>query len=86
MTAVEIATWIVRAGALYGAIGLVTAIFLLAGGLRRLDPAAAQGGPGFKLLILPGMIALWPFLLRRYARGPARERNAHDLAAAGDGE
>jgi len=83
MTAVEIATWIVRAAALYGAAGVVTAVFLLAGGLRRLDPAAARGGLGFKLLILPGMVALWPLLLRRFMRGPVNERNAHDRAAAG---
>jgi hypothetical protein len=50
--------------------------------LRRFDEAAARGGPGFKLLILPGLVALWPLIVARLrARGPAPEMNAHDRAA-----
>ncbi|MFN0066029.1 MAG: hypothetical protein ACKVYV_00175, partial [Limisphaerales bacterium] len=56
----------------------VTALYVLAGiafavgfhrrGLVRLDPAAAGGGLGFRLLITPGLVALWP-VLRRKSRG-----------------
>jgi hypothetical protein len=52
--------------------------------LRRLDPAAAGATLGFRLVILPGAVALWPLLLRACLRGQApRERNAHEDAAAG---
>jgi hypothetical protein len=84
VTAVELATWVVRGAGLYAAVGAVFAGYLLLRGLRRFDPAAAHAGWGFKLLILPGTIALWPLLWRRLrAGGPAEERNAHDRAAAG---
>ena len=54
---------------------------------KLLDPVSpplrAQAGWGFKLLIVPGAVALWPLLWRRVrAGGPAAERNAHDRAAA----
>lgn len=37
-------------------------------GLRRLDVAAAGAGVGFRLLITPGVIALWPLLALRWWR------------------
>lgn len=53
---------------LYLGAGLVFALRLyLGGGLERLDPAAARGSRPFKLLILPGVVALWPLLLGRRA-------------------
>jgi hypothetical protein len=79
VTAAEIATWVVRAGAAYAGVGLAFAAYLLARGLARFDAAAARAGWAFKLLIVPGAVALWPLLWRRVrAGGPAAERNAHD--------
>jgi len=84
LTAPEIATWLVRAGALYAAIGVAFAVYLLARGLSRFDAAAANAGWGFKLLVLPGIVALWPLLWGRLIAGrPLEERNAHDRAALG---
>jgi len=66
----------VSAGAfLYLAIGLVFAlVLLLGGGLAKLDPVARSSSWGFRFLILPGVLALWPclFLLlrRRASNGP----------------
>lgn len=60
--------------------GLVFAIPFSLAGARRIDPHAAQGSWGFRLLIIPGAIALWPLLLKRWAGGtkaPPEERNAH---------
>jgi hypothetical protein len=57
---------------LYLGGGLVFALhFLLRGGLARLDPSAGAGSRPFKLLILPGVVALWPFLWRRLRRPEA---------------
>lgn len=83
MTAPEIATWVLRTGTAYAAIGIAFAVYLLVRGLARFDAAAAHASWGFKLLIVPGAVALWPLLWRRVrAGGPAAERNAHDRAAA----
>jgi hypothetical protein len=82
MNATVLATWLVRAAAVYVAVGTVFSAFLLVRGLRRFDEAAAHGGLGFKLLVLPGMVALWPLVLVIWRRGQAvQERNAHDRAA-----
>jgi hypothetical protein len=83
MNAIVFATWLVRAAAVYVAVGVAFSAFLLVRGLRRFDEAAAQGGLGFRLLVLPGMVALWPLLLVMWRRGEAvQERNAHDRVAA----
>jgi hypothetical protein len=83
VTAAGIATWVVRAGAAYVAVGVAFTVYLLARGLARFDSAAAHAGWGFKLLIVPGAVALWPLLWRRVlAGGPTAESNAHDRAAA----
>lgn len=77
------ATWLVRAAAVYVAVGAAFSVLLLVRGLRRFDEAAAHGGVGFKLLVLPGMVALWPLLFVLWRRGDAiHERNAHDRRAA----
>lgn len=68
----------------YAAIGLAAGLYLAFRGVGLLDPAARGGGWGFRLIILPGCVALWPLLLFRLARGrrqPPEERNAHRDAA-----
>jgi hypothetical protein len=67
--AVEWAQTVVDAIGLYFAIGLVFAFVFLAFGLRRLDPVAAAGPLRFKLLIAPGVVALWPLMILLWAGG-----------------
>ena len=62
MIAVKIALIL---GLVYLAGGLVFAIFFLSKGLEKTDPAAHGTGWGFRLIILPGTIALWPVLLKK---------------------
>jgi hypothetical protein len=71
---VEWAQTIVEAVALYFAAGAVFAVLFLSLGLRRLDPIAAAGPLRFKLIIAPGIIALWPLMIALWLAG--RERNA----------
>ena len=61
-----VAEWFVLALALYGLAGLIFALAFQLRGLSRIDAAARGAGLGFRLLILPGMVALWPLLLSRW--------------------
>lgn len=86
MTAEAVATWLVRVIGAYLAFGLVFAIPFVLRGVGRIDPIAREGTRGFRLLILPGVVALWPLLARRWAAGaghPPTECNAHRRAARG---
>jgi hypothetical protein len=63
---------------------VVVAVAVVVVGLGRLDPVAAHGTWGFRLLVLPGLAAFWPLILFRVARGrgqPPLESNAHRRAA-----
>ncbi|MGH7561767.1 MAG: hypothetical protein ACRENB_12205 [Gemmatimonadales bacterium] len=80
----HIARWLVLAAAVYLAAGLLFAVPFALRWVGRLDPAARAGTWGFRLLIIPGTVLLWPLLARRLLRGerePPEERNAHRVAA-----
>ncbi len=88
MTALSIATWLVRLAGLYLACGFLFAVAFLfvTRGVDRLDPGARTGTWGFRLAVLPGVVALWPLFARRWRAGraaPPVESNAHRRAAAG---
>ncbi len=52
----------------YAALGIVVAVPIAAFGLGRIDPAA-QGAPfAFRLLVLPGLVGLWPVMLMKWVR------------------
>jgi hypothetical protein len=80
-----IATWLVAALGIYAGLGLLFAIAFVIRGAARVDPQAMGGSWGFRLAILPGVVALWPILARRWASGepPPEERNAHRDGARG---
>jgi hypothetical protein len=52
----------------YAAAGVVFAIVFVARGVSRVDEHAAGAGLGFRMIIFPGVVALWPFLLSRWMR------------------
>lgn len=75
--------------ALYLGAGLVFSILFVAMGVQRIDSQANGSGAGFRLIILPGAIALWPVLAVRWVRGvkdPPVETNAHRARAVDGGE
>ncbi len=74
------AEWLVAAVGIYGLCGLVFGLWFVTRGVGRVDPIARDGSRGFRVLILPGVAALWPLFAWRLVRGvasPPDERNAH---------
>jgi hypothetical protein len=71
----------------YFAVGAAVSIALHARGLRRIDPSVAGAGFGFRLLITPGLIAAWPFFVRRWwsARSGSARFGAADRPLSGHG-
>lgn len=67
----------------YVTLGLLFAIPFVLRGVQKIDPVAENGTWGFRLIILPAVVALWPVMLRRWLTGapPPAERNAHRRAA-----
>jgi hypothetical protein len=53
------------AAAVYLGVGALFAVPFVARWAGRLDPAARAGTLGFRLLIVPGTVLLWPWLVRR---------------------
>ena len=53
----------------YAAFGLLFAGVFMTAGISRVDPLSKGSGIGFRLIILPGVAALWPVLLTRWIRG-----------------
>jgi hypothetical protein len=70
--------------ALYLAAGALFAAMFHAGGSARIDADAANGTWGFRVLVTPGVVLLWPVLLPRWRQGAGRPplpRDAHRDAA-----
>jgi len=80
---VAVANWIVAGLAAYALVGILFAIPFVLRGINGIDPLAAKGSWGFRLIILPGVVAFWPLLARRWMTGaqPRTERNPHRDAA-----
>lgn len=51
---------------LYLGVGLIFGLAFITWGVERLDHATKGTSRLFRLLLLPGSIALWPWLARRW--------------------
>ena len=78
-----IVTWSLAALGIYLLVGLLVAVPFALFGARKVDPSAADGTWGFKLLIIPGSAVFWPYLLKRWisASPPPEECSTHRKAA-----
>lgn len=74
-----IAENVVRACEAYAVAGLVFALCFVPSAAARMDSGLAQAPRTVRLLIAPGVAALWPLFAWRWARGSGApvERNAH---------
>ena len=68
---------------IYMAIGFVFGVAFAFAGAKVIDPGAATGTWGFKLLIIPGCAVFWPYLLMRWVKKspPPEEYSVHRRAA-----
>ena len=63
-----LARLLIQMATLYLAAGVLFAVPFAWRGAGALEPVAREGTWGFRLLILPGAITLWPVLLLRWLR------------------
>lgn len=72
----------------YVLIGVVVAVLFFTRWLKDFDPSAKDGSGGFRVLVTPGIIALWPlivmkvFMIGKRAEGDGAEtlRRKHRIA------
>ncbi len=56
----------------YLALGFIFGLlFAFLGGAKRIDPGAVEGSWGFKVLLIPGCMIFWPYLLFRWIKSSA---------------
>jgi len=66
---------ILNGAAAYAALGAAFALAFLAFGVDRIDHGAKGAGLLFRLMIVPGLIALWPLMLLRWIAGGQPHRD-----------
>jgi len=79
-----VAEFFVYALEAYSLAGLLFAALFVFTGVQRIDSEARGTGVGFRILIAPGVVALWPLFVSRWLRQitePPVETNSHRLAA-----
>ena len=59
----------------YSLCGLAVAVPFVLRGVDRVDASAKGASIGFRLIILPGMVALWPLMAAKWIR--ARRAEGH---------
>lgn len=62
---------ILASAASYLAIGLIYGLFFVRAGVQKVDPMAVDAPLGFRLMILPGVMLLWPavVVISRHRKG-----------------
>ncbi|MGE0554201.1 MAG: hypothetical protein AB7R55_12295 [Gemmatimonadales bacterium] len=81
---ISLATALVLGLETYLVVGALFALWFAWRGAGRIDPVAAAGSWGFRLLVLPGATLLWPLLIFRLTQPgpkPAVERTPHRIRA-----
>lgn len=75
-----LANSLVHLSYVYAAAGLLFALCFVAIGISRVDHEAEGSSLGFRLIILPGVIAFWPLLAIRWVgerREPPSQKDSH---------
>ncbi len=67
LAAIDMGETLAWAAEIWGWIGLAVAVPFLGFGIDRIDPAA-RGSYVFRVLVIPGVVLLWPIVLVRWAQ------------------
>jgi hypothetical protein len=65
---VVVAEVILFAALVYGLCGLAVGVPFVLVGVNRVDEASRGASLGFRLLILPGTVALWPLMAAKWIK------------------
>jgi hypothetical protein len=68
----KLAHALLEAAAVYAAIGVLVAVPLVSFGLGRIDPGTKAAPTAFRVLVFPGVVALWPFFASRWMKTRAK--------------
>ena len=81
--AIAVVEWVINLVRAYAIAGLVFAILFVTLFIKHLDSGAQGWALGFRILIIPGVVAFWPMFAIRLLRGKGHptEKTAHRLAA-----
>ena len=77
---ITVASWIWSVVGIYLGIGVLFAVLFLSLRLKKSDPDAEGSSIGFRAIVLPGIILLWPALARRWiavVSKPLEEQSPH---------
>ncbi len=79
----HVASFVVAVFEAYALTGVGFALLFLPRGVTRLDPRVASAPKTLRLLILPGVVALWPLFAWRWITGAPEpiEDNPHRATA-----
>ncbi len=69
--------WLLYVALAYIILGVLFAIPFVLRRIDHIDSSAEKSSWGFRLIVFPGSVALWPFLLRRLASGTSGYRREH---------
>ena len=61
---------------IYVAIGFVFMIPFIIRGANKIDEGAHGSSVGFRIIIIPGVIIFWPFLLQKWLKAKAAEHRS----------
>ena len=65
----------------YGAFGVLFACVFLFSGVKNADDKVAGAHPLFRLMILPGVVGLWPLVWRRFVQIRRTTRHTEERGA-----
>lgn len=71
-----IVTILLIIAAVYLAIGFLFVVPFVLKGVQKIDHGADGGSVGFRIIIIPGTIVFWPFLLKKWIH--AVKHPSHD--------
>jgi hypothetical protein len=63
---VDVVRGVLFAVATYLVIGSIVAVPFVLFGIGRIDPSARGAPLTFRALVFPGVVAMWPLILRRW--------------------